>query len=133
MNKFRDWMEHFMEGRYGVDSFGRFLLYTAGALLLVSLFARNMIFSIIVTILLVYGYFRMMSRDTERRWEENEKYTNLKQRFLDAFRGGSRAARDRDHVYFRCPNCHQTVRVPKGKGSIQIHCPKCHTDFIRRT
>ena len=35
--------------------------------------------------------------------------------------------------YFRCPNCKQKVRVPKGKGTIEIRCPKCNTKFIKRT
>ena len=35
--------------------------------------------------------------------------------------------------YFRCPSCHQQVRVPKGKGHIEIRCPKCGTKFIKNT
>ena len=36
------------------------------------------------------------------------------------------------HLY-RCPSCGQKVRVPRGKGRISIHCPKCQRDFIKRT
>ncbi len=39
----------------------------------------------------------------------------------------------RYYKYFNCPNCNQKVRVPKGKGKIEITCPKCHTSFIRKT
>ena len=34
---------------------------------------------------------------------------------------------------FYCPTCKQKIRAPKGKGKIQITCPKCKTEFIRRT
>ncbi len=37
------------------------------------------------------------------------------------------------YKYFNCPNCNQKVRVPKGKGKIEITCPKCRTSFIRKT
>ncbi len=37
------------------------------------------------------------------------------------------------YKYFNCPNCNQKVRVPKGKGKIEITCPKCKTSFIRKT
>ncbi len=39
----------------------------------------------------------------------------------------------RYYKYYNCPNCNQKVRVPKGKGKIEITCPKCRTSFIRRT
>ncbi|MBO5073579.1 MAG: hypothetical protein J6C32_11505 [Eubacterium sp.] len=34
---------------------------------------------------------------------------------------------------FRCPKCHQTIRVPRGKGKIAITCPKCRNEFVKRT
>ncbi len=39
----------------------------------------------------------------------------------------------RYYKFYNCPNCNQKVRVPKGKGRIEITCPKCHTSFIRKT
>ena len=41
--------------------------------------------------------------------------------------------KDREHRYFDCPKCHQTVRVPKGKGKIAISCPKCREKFVKKT
>mgnify|MGYP002625827682 CR=1 FL=1 len=33
--------------------------------------------------------------------------------------------KDKEHKYFRCPKCRQTVRVPKGKGRVRITCKSC--------
>lgn len=33
------------------------------------------------------------------------------------------------YAFFKCPSCGQTVRVPAGKGHIQITCPKCKSKF----
>ena len=39
----------------------------------------------------------------------------------------------KDHKYYACPRCRQTVRVPRGKGKISITCPKCKEKFIKKT
>ena len=33
--------------------------------------------------------------------------------------------------YYRCPQCRQKLRVPRGRGRIQISCPRCGTQFIK--
>lgn len=38
-------------------------------------------------------------------------------------------AKDKEHVYFSCPDCGQTVRVPKGAGTVRVTCPKCGNRF----
>ena len=35
--------------------------------------------------------------------------------------------------YFKCPNCKAKLRVPKGKGRLNITCPKCRTMFHGKT
>jgi ribosomal protein L37AE/L43A len=66
--------------------------------------------------------FRTLSRNTYKRYQENRKFLALQQRI-----------KDRDHRYFSCPRCKQTVRVPRGKGKIAISCPKCKEKFIKKT
>ena len=119
-----------MQGRYGMDQLGRFLLFAALALIILSFFFGGMILDTIALALLVWGYIRMFSRNHTKRWEENEKFLSLKDRILG--RGG-RSRKDSTHCYFQFPACGQKVRVPRGKGKISIHCPRCHTEFIRRT
>ena len=40
---------------------------------------------------------------------------------------------DKDHKYFVCKNCHKMVRVPKGKGKIEVTCPRCGHHFDARS
>ena len=80
------------------------------------------ILSVIVYGLLIYSFFRMFSRNIYKRQRENRRFTQLWMRL-----------KDRNNRYFRCPNCKQTVRVPRGRGKICIRCPKCGEKFTRKT
>lgn len=116
-----------------MDNLGRFMTYTSLIVLLLSMFLRLRGIDLIALILLGYSYFRMFSRNVQARYLENQKYLEWKRKFLGFFRNIGRRFKDKDHKYFSCPNCGQSVRVPKGKGNISIKCPKCGRDFIKRT
>ena len=34
---------------------------------------------------------------------------------------------------FKCKGCGRRIRVPKGKGKVEITCPLCEKKIIRRT
>ena len=120
--KIRYALQRFMQGRYGTDKLNTALLILGMVLCLVGSFSDQMLIYDLAYIPLLYGLFRMFSRKVEARRAENA-----------AFEGLLRRIRDRSHRYFRCPNCKQTVRVPKGKGKINIRCPKCSERFIKKT
>ena len=39
----------------------------------------------------------------------------------------------KDYHYYRCPQCGQQLRVPRGRGKISITCPKCGHQFIKKS
>ena len=126
---FRD----FMDNRYGVDDFGRFLTFVTLGVLVLTFFVNNMFILIAAGALLGYNYFRMFSRNFNKRYEENQKFLSFWRRFASFFKTGFKRITDRQHRYFNCPRCRRVLRVPRGKGRISIHCPTCGTDFIKRT
>lgn len=134
MNKLREWLSNFMYGRYGMDPLGNFSLWTAVILMIIGLFTESSLIYFLSILLLVWCYFRVFSRNHSRRLAENDRFMEIKDRITGVFRGGSRThKKDKNYAYFRCPNCRQKVRVPRGKGTIEIRCPKCNTKFIKRT
>ena len=115
-----------MVGRYGTDKLGLTILCTALAMSLLGSFIPVAAVKLVLTLayygLMIWALSRMFSRNTYARYEENRKFL----RFFDQLK-------DRDHRYFSCPKCRQTVRVPRGKGKIAITCPKCREKFIKKT
>lgn len=117
---------HFMQGRYGTDKFNTAILVAGLIACLLSTFLRipllNLLFTLFSYVCMGWAIFRMLSRNTYKRYEENRKYL----RFLEQLK-------DKDHKYYACPRCRQTVRVPRGKGKISITCPKCKEKFIKKS
>ena len=126
-------IQRFMYGRYGMDQLNKFLMGVCLVLLVISIFVRFPLMNILVFALLILMYFRMFSRQIYNRAAENTKYMNLTGGIRRSLTGFKTKVKDKDHNYYTCPNCKQTVRVPRGKGKIEITCPKCKTKFVKKT
>ena len=125
--KIGDGLRRFMAGRYGSDRLNQCLLGAAFVLILISAIGGRQvqwmsILSLLAYVPLIWSMFRMYSRNIEARRRENAAF----QRFFTRLR-------DRQNRYFTCPRCRQVVRVPRGKGRINIRCPKCGEQFIKKT
>ena len=114
-----------MSGRYGTDKLNMCILWASVILMVVSLFfsgAVQMVLGLVYYALLIWALFRTFSRNTYKRYQENRKFLARLERM-----------KDRQHRYYACPKCRQTVRVPRGKGKIAITCPKCRERFVKKT
>lgn len=127
-------MMRFMQGRYGADQFSRFLLGVMLVCMVLSFFIKSNIWSILMGGLLIYSYFRMFSRNIPARYAENQKYLQLTAKFRNKWAVWKRDMNTRKtHHIYRCPSCKQKIRVPRGRGKIAIRCPKCSTEFIKKS
>ena len=124
--RLRAGIRQFMTGRYGTDKLSLTLLVAAMVLSVLSSFMGTSLLNPVLTllsyVLMFWALFRVFSRKTYARYEENRKFL----RFFDQLK-------DRTHRYFSCPKCRQTVRVPRGKGKIAITCPRCREKFVKKT
>lgn len=130
----REKFQRFMIGRYGTDAFGKFLLTVVVVMWIVSLVFNSNTLYFLALLLMVYAYFRMFSRNTTKRYQENLKYLNIKNKLIARFKSEkSQMEQRKTHHIYRCPTCKQKIRIPKGKGRICITCPKCKTEFTKRS
>ena len=80
------------------------------------------------------GNNAVLSRNVYRRQQENGAYLRQKYKITSAWRGAvDRWHQRHDYRFFKCPACRTRLRVPRGKGKINIVCRKCGTSFQRKT
>ena len=132
--KFRERLQRFMYGRYGVDGLGRFLSWGAVILLILSMLIDIPFLYPLSLALLVWCYFRMFSKNVQKRYQENcvyYRYVNIVKDFFK--RQKSYLQQSKTHHIYKCPNCKQKIRIPRGKGKVAIRCQKCGTEFIKNS
>ncbi len=126
------WLRNFMYGRYGIDQFGNFLFFLYLILVVLSFFYTPLVF--ICSAIIIYSLYRMFSKQYEKRRQENawylKRYNIIKRPLV---RQVNKWRYRKTHKYFKCPHCHQFLRVPKGKGEITVTCPSCRQAFDRKT
>ncbi len=130
----REKFQHFMTGRYGADDLSRVYIIATLVIFVISLISGWGILYWIGLALMIYAYWRMLSRNVSKRYEENQKYLNA--RYQAAVKWNARKkrwAQRGTYRFYKCPQCRQMVRVPRGKGKICITCPKCRTEFIKKS
>ena len=122
----RERFYRFMQGRYGNDQFNRFLMILALAAMVLSILWKPQLYLAALGFL-GWGYYRMFSRKVYTRAVENERYLDIRDKIL------GRLKQQKTHHIYKCPGCGQRVRIPRGKGKVEVHCPKCGKDFIKRS
>ena len=134
LQKLKTELYKFSYGRYGNDELSRFLLYSALALFVLNAITKVGIFYTISLVLIVYNCFRSLSKNHQKRYMERQVYLLYKGKFDSKFSLQKRKWNERKtHKFFKCPSCKTVVRVPKGRGKIEITCPKCHKNFIKKS
>ena len=122
----RQGFANFMQGRYGADKLNLTILGLGLVFSILSSLLPSVLFSYIFSLisygLLIWAVFRSLSRNTYARYAENQRYLQAISHI-----------KDRDHRYYHCPHCRQMTRVPRGKGKINITCPRCGEKFQRRS
>lgn len=135
----RERLRRMMYGRYGNDQLGMFCFGMYVLIWFVSLVFRRTLFGRILSVadygfVIVY-FVRFFSRNIYQRQRENQKFLSAANRAKNYFKFLRMRYQERSGVkkLYRCPRCHQMIRVPRGRGKIEITCPKCHFAFIRKT
>lgn len=128
-----NWLRRMMYGRYGADQLNYFLLGLYLVLYLLARLLNSGLFSLLSTVCAFLAFFRMFSRQLDRRRRENARFLEKIQPLVRWYNVNKHRRHDKEHAYFRCPNCGQQLRAPKGKGRLHVTCRSCGVTFEKKT
>ena len=136
--RFRSFLTRVMAGRYGADQLNRALNIATLVLLVLSLVLGRAgigkLFWLLAVASLVWSTFRTFSCNIPKRQRENAAYLGLTRKTRENLRGAKdRFRQRREYRFFRCPSCRTWLRVPRGKGKLNITCRQCGERFTRST
>ena len=118
-------------GRNGPDHFSFGLTILAFIISFVPFKPYMLILSLAV---LGYAIFRMFSKNIGQRRKENFAFLRIVNKPKTwYYKSKVRHKQRKLYKVFKCPNCFQKLRVPRGKGKVQIKCSSCGHKFIKTT
>lgn len=120
-------IQKFMQGRNGVDELNRILLYAVLVFYVLSIILQSLILDYLAFAGVLYLLYRTLSKNLYVRREENRKFVT----WLETTR--IKVEQRKDYKIFKCKGCGRNIRVPRGKGKIEVTCPMCGKKTIHRT
>ena len=126
-------LREFMYGRYGTDQLSLALIGGGFAFYILYVFTRSRLLYLVSLILYGIAAFRTLSNNHTKRRIENQKFMNLWYKLKNKWVGIRADFEERKtYKHFKCPACGQKIRIPRGRGKVEIRCPKCSYKFIKK-
>ena len=120
----------FMQGRYGMDQFGRFIAAAALFCALLSMFLRHNLFYWIALALIAYSYFRMFSRNISKRYAENVAFQKQWNKFNGEIQQTEKSLVAAQVLpYLHLPQVPAEDPDPQRKGEDQGQMPEMRRDL----
>lgn len=128
-------LRNFMAGRNGVDKLTYGLLFIYFVIAAVNSFIRGftvawIVLSVIQYLFLAYIVFRVLSKNLQKRYNENyafEKFINAWKPYFERMK--LRFQYRKTHRFRVCSHCGEFLRLKKGRGKRKITCPKCYKEL----
>jgi len=119
---------HLMRGRYGrFDQINKALLVLWAIMMILDRWIPYYIGNILAVAAFALVLYRFLSKKIYPRSNENQKFIQWIAQMKDVFK-----VKKATYSYFKCPECKQKMRAPKGRGKIKVTCKNCHTQFTKK-
>ncbi len=134
MQNFKYKLLQFFSQRYGNDFLNLFLFWLSLFFIILNTFLLDSTFLfLLIQLILIFAVFRSLSKNYSQRQHENNIFLQITKHARHYYSCFKRQSADPKNKYFVCPYCAQITRIPKGRGQVEILCPKCKKKFDKRS
>lgn len=125
-------IRRYMQGRYGMDELSKLLMTLSIVIIVLASLTRNSMVNLIGFLVIGFVYVRIFSKNFYKCSLQNQKYLQYRKKLTSGWQNKiSHFKQRKTHHIYSCPECKQKVRIPKGKGKVEITCPKCAAKFSK--
>ena len=114
----REKLARFMQGRYGIDELGRFLMGTTFFILIMEMLTGWHVLTLVFWAIFILVYYRMFSRDYGKRYQENQKFLTARYMFNTKWH----------QIFYKKSNTYNNSGV---KGQFHLHLD-CRTQIFEK-
>lgn len=119
LEKVKNFLFRLYAKSYGMDDLNKVLLISSFVLSLLDMFIKGTFIYALSMITFIAFLFRFFSTKKFKRSEENRKFRNSIKFYEQKWN------HRKTHRVYKCKQCGQFIRVPKGVGKVEVTCPKC--------
>lgn len=131
--KFKESFRRFMIGRNGPDELSVFTVTAALVLMILTSLTGSALINLLSLVLYGWCIFRMFSRNIAKRYDENRKFVEWRQKFKTTVsQWWVRIKNVKKYRYFKCPECGALLRLPRKVGEVTVTCSKCRHAFRKK-
>ena len=133
MQKIKNGLQKLMVGRRGPDELTLALLIAGLVLSMVGSAIGFGLLNLAGMAAYVLAIFRMFFRNLQKRYAENAKFTGMWRSLTASVRQFiNRTKNMKKYKYFKCPECHSRLKLPRKVGEVTVTCGKCHHAFKQK-
>lgn len=126
-------LREFMYGRNGTDMFSFALIIAGFGLNVLYVFTNSRLLYFISLAAYGYALFRTLSKNIPARQKENQKFLAFWYKVKNWWSGLLADFEEKKaYKHFKCPSCGQKIRIPRGRGKVEVCCPRCSNRFIKK-
>ena len=127
MKKIIGRIKKWFQNKYGMDELGSMLSISGMILLVLASYFKSSILKSLAAAGLIFFVYRFFSSQRWERQEENRQFC----KYIKLWK--MRYECKKEYRIYLCKRCGRFVRVPKGKGKIQVTCTACGAKMMKRT
>ena len=125
--------QRLMAGRNGADELALAVLILSMLFSFIGRLTRLAVLDLIGLAADIYVLYRMLSKNVPKRVSENQKFLGLWAKCRSSFQQFRVRFKNRkNYKYFKCPECHSLLRLPRKVGEVKVTCGKCRHTFKQK-